>query len=138
MGRNTANSARVQAVFIVVLTTTCLLLPATALAQLKAVRRVLILNDRGPVASHGVAVMDQAIYAGLNASPHQIELYSETLETTLFTDDASQGRRRDWYIDRYIERKPDVIVAVGQASLRFMLDTHEKSFPNTPIIFCGV
>ena len=124
--------------FTVVLATTCLLLPASALAQRKAVRRVLILNDRGPVASPGVAVMDQAIYAGLNASPYQIELYNENLETTLFADDASQRRRRDWFIDRYTELKPDVIVAVGPESLNFMLETHEKSFPNIPIIFCGI
>jgi PAS domain S-box-containing protein len=81
--------------------------------------------------------MDQAIYAGLQDSPYQIELYNESLETTLFSDDASQRELRDSYLRKYEHRKPDVIIAVGPASLKFMIDTHERSFPNIPIIFCG-
>ena len=109
----------------------------SAAAQVKAVRRVLILNDVGTVASPGVAAIDNAIHARLLASPYQIELYNESLETTLFADETSQREIRDWYVRKYEERRPDVIVAVGIASLRFMIASHEQFFPNTPIIFCG-
>jgi signal transduction histidine kinase/ABC-type uncharacterized transport system substrate-binding protein len=103
----------------------------------RTVRRVLIFNDFGPISSPGIAALDQAIATGLATSPHQIELYNENLEATLFPDDASQHRFREWYIRKYEDRKPDVIITVGPASLRFMIEMHERSFPNTPVIFCG-
>jgi signal transduction histidine kinase/ABC-type uncharacterized transport system substrate-binding protein len=103
----------------------------------RIVRRVLIFNDFGSISSPGIATLDQAIAAGLASSPYQIELYNENLEATLFPDDASQHRFREWYIHKYADRKPDVIITVGPASLRFMIESHERSFPNIPVIFCG-
>jgi len=103
----------------------------------RTVRRVLIFNDFGPISSPGIAALDQAIAAGLANSSYHIELYTENLEATLFPDDASQHRFREWYIRKYEDRKPDVIITVGPASLRFMIELHERSFPNTPVIFCG-
>ena len=105
--------------------------------QTKAVRRVLIFNDFSPISSPGIAILDQEIAAGLAISPYQVELYNENLEATLFPDNASQHRFREWYIRKYADRKPDLIITVGPASLKFMVESHEKSFPNTPVIFCG-
>jgi PAS domain S-box-containing protein len=106
-------------------------------AQAKEVRRVLIFNDFSPLASPGVALLDQAVVTGLQKSPYQIELYSENLESTLFPDPASQREFREWYIRKYSDRKPDVIITVGPASLQFMIGTHEKVFQGIPIVFCG-
>ena len=105
--------------------------------QQRIVRRVLIFNDFSSISSPGIATLDQAIAAGLASSPYQIELYNENLEATLFPDEASQHRFREWYIRKYADRKPDVIITVGPASLRFMIESHESSFPNIPVIFCG-
>src|SRR6185369_12073046 len=115
------------------------LLPQSAAsAPVKQVRRVLILNVMGPLSSPGVALMDDAIVADLQKSPYQIELYSEDLEATLFPDEANQRQFREWYIRKYRDRKPDVIIAVGLEPLRFMVESHERFFPNTPIVFCGL
>src|ERR1700733_12804672 len=103
----------------------------------KSVRRVLIFNDFHSVSSPGIAILDQAIATGLANSKYQVELYNETLESTLFSDDATQHRFHDWYIRKYSDRKPDLIITVGPASLKFMIESHESSFPNIPIIFCG-
>jgi signal transduction histidine kinase len=103
----------------------------------RIVRRVLVFNDFASIASPGVAALDQAIAAGLASSPYQIELYNENLEATLFPDEASQHRFREWYSRKYADRNPDVIITVGPASLRFMIESHERSFPNIPVIFCG-
>ena len=81
--------------------------------------------------------MDQAIVAGLEKAPYQIELYHEELESALFPDEASQRDFQEWFIRRYRDRKPDVIIAVGPYPLTFLAETHEKAFPNIPIIFCG-
>src|SRR5215467_15474136 len=69
-----------------------LLLPCPAKAQVKQVRRVLILNDLGVVSSPGFAEVDQALFNGLQESRYQIELYQESLELALFPDEASQRR----------------------------------------------
>jgi len=115
----------------------CFLLQSTVTAPAKEIRRVLVFNDLGSISSPGFARMDQAIVSGLENSPYQIEFYNENLETTLFPQEARQQEFREGYIRKYRDRKPDVIIAVGAASLKFMLESHEKSFPNTPVIFCG-
>ncbi len=105
--------------------------------QIKEVRRVLIFNDFSPISSPGIAILDQEIAAGLAISSYQVELYNENLEATLFPDNVSQHRFREWYIRKYADRKPDLIITVGPASLKFVVESHEKSFPITPVIFCG-
>jgi signal transduction histidine kinase len=103
----------------------------------KSVLRVLIFNDFSSISSPGIATIDHAIADGLANSKYQVELYNETLESTLFSDDAIQHRFRDFYIRKYSNRKPDVIITVGPASLKFMIESNESLFPNIPIIFCG-
>ena len=103
----------------------------------KPVRRVLIFNDFSSISSPGIALLDNAIASGLETSPYQIELYNENIESTLFSDDAAQRRIRDWYREKYSDRKPDVIITVGPASLRYMVESHRSLFPGTPIVFCG-
>jgi PAS domain S-box-containing protein len=113
-----------------------LLFQPTALAQVKEVRRVLILNELG-IASPFISLMDGLIRTGLEKSPYQIELYSEFMETTLFPEPASQQEFQDWYVHKYRDRKPDVIIAVGPSPLKFLAESHQKFFPGTPIVFCA-
>jgi PAS domain S-box-containing protein len=108
-----------------------------AAAQMKEVRRVLLVNVFNPLSSPGVAALDQGIIASLEGSPYQIELYTEDLEMTLFPDEAHQHQFREWYIRKYHDRKPDVIIAVGLEPIKFMAQSHKVSFPDTPIVFCG-
>ena len=103
----------------------------------KPIRRVLLFNDFGYMVSPGIMALDQAIVAALEQSPFQIELYTETLESTLFSDEASQRRIRAWIALKYSDRKPEVIITAGPASLRFMIESHESFFQGIPVIFCG-
>ncbi len=113
------------------------LLPAAA--QVKPVRRVLVFNDFGSVSSPGIAEMDRDIFEGLEKnSPYRVEFYNENLEVTLFPEEASQRQVREWYIRKYSDRRPDVIITVGPASLRFVQEMHEGPFKDTPVVFCGI
>jgi PAS domain S-box-containing protein len=103
----------------------------------REVRRVLIINDLGIISSPGFAEIDQAVLTGLQESPYRIELYEESLDVTLFPDRVSQDRFREEIIQKYSARRPDVIIAVGPASLKFIADMYEK-FQGIPIIFCGI
>ncbi len=122
---------------LVVGVTTLVPVQVSAATPIKEVRRVLIFNDLNPLSSPGFALIDQAILSVLKKAPYQIEIYREDLETTSFPDDTHQQRFRGWYIRKYRDRKPDVIIAAGRASLKFMVESHEKSFPGIPVIFCG-
>jgi PAS domain S-box-containing protein len=109
-----------------------LLLSSTATAQVKEVRRVLIFTE-GNLSSPAVAAVDQEIRAGLEKSPYVIERYSEYTETVLFPREASDRKLREWYRNR----KPDVIIAAGPSPIKFMAESHEKLFAETPIVICG-
>jgi PAS domain S-box-containing protein len=104
----------------------------------KETRRVLIVNDLGIISSPGFAEIDQALVAGLQTSPYHIELYQENLEVTLFPDRDFQRRFREEFIRRYSERKPDVIIAAGSDSLKFLADVHENFLRDTPVVFCAI
>jgi PAS domain S-box-containing protein len=110
---------------------------STAASPMREVRRVLIINDLGIISSPGFAEVDQAVLAGLQKSPYRIELYEESLELTLFPDRVSQDRFRGAIIQKYSARKPDVIIAAGPVSLKFIAKLYDK-FRGTPIIFCAI
>jgi PAS domain S-box-containing protein len=116
----------------------CFLFHFVTKAQVKEIRRVLILNDLGAVSSPGFAEIDQALFNGLQESRYQIELYQESLELTLFPDDVSQRRFRTEFIGKYSGRKPDAIIAAGSASLKFVGELPEGLLRDTPIIFCTI
>ena len=103
-----------------------LFLQSPVAAQGNQVRRVLILDDFGTISTPGFAEVGQAIFLGLQESPYQIELYQEGLQVTLFPDKISQGRSRKEFIRKYSDRKPDVIITVGSASLKFIAELRER------------
>jgi PAS domain S-box-containing protein len=103
----------------------------------KEVRRVLIINDIGVISSPGFTEIDQAIFTGLQKSPYRIELYDESLNLILFPDRVSQDRFREEIIQKYSARKPDVIIAAGPESLKFIAKLYDK-FQGAPIIFCTI
>jgi PAS domain S-box-containing protein len=106
-----------------------------AAAQAKEVRRILILNEQGP-SYPGIAIIDQGIQSALNDSPYRIDFYSEFFDTNLFPEPAVQHEFRDFYIRKYQNHRPDVIITVGPSPLEFMKEVHERVFPGIPIIFC--
>ena len=115
-----------------VLVAFCLLWPSTAIAQVKEVRRVLFFTE-GNLSSPAVAAADQEIRTGLEKSPYAIERYSEYTETVLFPSEDSHRKLREWYLDR----KPDLIIAAGPSPIKFLAESHEELFGNTPIVICG-
>jgi PAS domain S-box-containing protein len=106
-------------------------------AQIKETRRVLILDDLGITSSPGFAEIDQAIFSGLQKSPYQIELYQENLDITLFPEQHQQGEFRSRFIEKYLHRRPDIILAAGSASFKFLIDSNAEFIRDIPVIFCG-
>jgi PAS domain S-box-containing protein len=98
---------------------------------------VLIIDDLGFTSSPGFAEIDQAIFAGLQKSPYRMELYQENLDITLFPEQQQQFEFRSRFIEKYGHRRPDVIIAAGSASLKFLIDSNAQFIREIPVIFCG-
>jgi PAS domain S-box-containing protein len=103
--------------------------------QTEPIRRVLILNEVG-VSYPLINLVDEGIRTALHNSGYRIEFYREYLDTVLFPDAADQQRFRDFYILKYQNRKPDVIITVGPTPLQFMAEAHSRYFPGVPVVFC--
>ena len=114
----------------------CSLMTSTVGAQETEIKRVLVFSDGG-LSAPAMTLAVQNIHAVLEAGrPYHIEYYEENLAFALFPDDASQTSFRDFYVRKYKNRKPDVIIAAGQASIRSVMESHETFFPHVPIVFC--
>ena len=79
----------------------------------------------------------EEIRAALDKSPYQIELYEETIQGILFSDPASQREVRHGHIRKYRDRRPDIVIAVAPAPIKFMAESHEEFGPNTPVVICA-
>ena len=101
------------------------------------VRRILIIYETGPSAL-SFRLIDPQLRATLDEkSPYLVELYTESMETGLFPDEASQQQIRETYIRKYRDRKLDLIIAAGPSPIQFMIESHERYFRDTPVVFCG-
>lgn len=109
--------------------------PQSVKAQLGPTKRILIFNEVGP-SYPAIDSINRGIQSALVGAPYKIETYSEFLETVLFPDPKAQKSFRNFYMQKYGDHKPDVIVTVGPSPLRFMMETHKEAFPGVPIIFC--
>ena len=113
-----------------------LVLPhSIAAAPKKEIRRILVLNEVG-TSYPATKIINEGIQTALENSADKLEFYSEYLDTVLFPDPAAQQELRDFYLRKYQNRRPDVIITVGPSPLEFMLEVHQKAFPGVPIVFC--
>jgi PAS domain S-box-containing protein len=109
-------------------------LPCTVGEAQPKLPRLLILNEVGTTYP-GINLIDQGIRDVLDTSPDKLETYREYMDTILFPDPADQQRFRNFYIRKYQNRKPDVIITVGPSPLKFMLQAHMTDFPGVPIVY---
>ncbi|WP_158751725.1 PAS domain-containing protein [Acidobacterium sp. S8] len=112
-----------------------LAIQGVATAQVQTTRRILILNQTND-SYPAIPIINQGIQTALSILPYRLEFYSEYLDPGLFPDPAVQQEFRDFYIRKYRNRQPDVIITVGPAPLKFMQEAHQRAFPGVPIVFC--
>jgi PAS domain S-box-containing protein len=110
-------------------------LPCMVGAAQPRLPRLLILYEVGTTYP-GINLIDQGIRDVLDLSPDKFETYREYMDTILFADPADQQRFRNFYIRKYQDRKPDVIITVGPSPLKFMLQAYATNFPDIPIVYC--
>jgi PAS domain S-box-containing protein len=134
-GPSVARAVRLLTAVVSLLLGCTLVPPRTAEAQVRQVRRILIVNEAG-VSYPAIDTINRGIRTQFESSPYKIEIYSEYLETILFPDTAVQQEFRAFILRKYQNRKPDVIITVGPSALRFMQETHKAAFSGVPLVFC--
>ncbi len=113
------------------------LLAATANAQAPVRKDVLIINEVG-LAHPAIALVTEEVMSRLAADPrYQTEFYVESLDSPLFSDQTPQQDIEAELLQKYRNRKIDVIVATGPAPISFLLRNSETFLPDVPVVFCG-
>ncbi len=110
--------------------------PSAGLAQQSASpKRVLVLHwyDRGY--SDDIK-LDQELHAALESSaPGRVEYYSEYLDTNQFPGENQALILRDYLRRKYAGVPIDVVIALTNPPLDFLLKYRGELFPHTPIVF---
>jgi PAS domain S-box-containing protein len=87
----------------------------------------------------GNVAFDQYFQAILkSAGTEQIEYYPEYLESNRFPGDEQSVALRDYLKRKYANRSMDVVVAVTDPSLEFLLKHRDDIFPKSPIVYIAI
>jgi signal transduction histidine kinase len=112
-------------------------LPAEPAAQ--APKRILILYDENKDDFPGLASIDRTLRKAFQSEVGKaVEIYTETLALSQFERAGYDAAVADFYRRKYAGTTPDLIVAVMEPSLDFLLRHGDSLFPGVPIVFCGV
>ncbi len=113
------------------------LISASASAQVRSKKDVLILNEVGP--SHSLTdVMTQQIVSGVERTTRRdVEFFSESLDLLSLPDTPSLAETRDWLVKKYGGRNLQVVVAVGPDTIKFLADYGRTLFLGVPVVICG-
>src|SRR5271157_3823992 len=122
---------------LLVLCVVVVLVESIAMAQAPVRKNVLIINEVG-LTHPASALVTEQVMSRLSADPrYQTEFYVESLDSPLFSSDTRQQDIEAGLLQKYENRKIDVIVAMGPAPILFLLHFSETFLPDVPIVFCG-
>ena len=87
-----------------------------------AVQRVLVLYSDERLLPANI-IVDEAIRAAFAAdTSNRVELYSEFLDVARFPGEEQRQRQRDFFREKYRERPPDLVIAVGGGAFAFLTE----------------
>jgi PAS domain S-box-containing protein len=111
---------------------------AGALPAFSQARQIVLLYDERTDLP-GLAMLDAGFSRGLSSeSQFRFEIYREAMDLSRFDSYAYRNLLRDHLRAKYAAKKIDVIVAVLEPALDFLLSHRDEVFPGVPIVFCGI
>jgi signal transduction histidine kinase len=117
-------------------------LPMVAAAQSEpgqVRKQILLLYDEDPDAYPGLAQIDRSLRGSFQSEfDRSVDIHSESLDLSQFRRAGYEQMLADYYRRKYAGKKPDLIVAILEPSLDFLLRHGETAFPGAPIVFCGI
>ena len=113
-------------------------LGTSASAQVVSPRTVLTIT-LGAESFPSSPILDAAIRESLASRPDvPIDYFAEYLESDLFPEEQASTALEDYIHRKFQGRKIDLVIAVTDTSLRFVLDHREELYPGAPVIFAGL
>lgn len=113
-----------------------------ALAQsepAEARKQILLLYDEAKGDFPGLARIDRSLRESFQSKLGKaVDFYSESLDISQFQRADYDRILADYYQRKYARKKLDLIVAVLQPPLEFLLRHGDTLFPGVPIVFAGV
>jgi len=114
-------------------------IPALAQSAPPARKQILFLYDEDQAAFPGLARIDRSLRESFQAGLGKaVDFHTESLDNSQFQRPDYDLILADYYRRKYASKKLDLIVAVLQPSLDFLVRHGEKVFPGVPIVFCGI
>ena len=84
-------------------------------------------------------ILDAAIRESLASRPDvPIDYFAEYLESDLFPEEQASLALKDYIQRKFQGRRIDLVIAVTDTALRFVLDHREELFPGAPVVFSGL
>lgn len=106
-------------------------------AEQQPVRTVLTIH-LGPEDYPSNPVMDAGIRETLMAAPEApIDYFTEYLDSDRLLPDRTASALAAYIRDKYQTRRIDLVIAMTDLSLQFVLDRRAELFPNAPIVFAA-
>ena len=125
----TAMQLAVASVIVALFAGVCL--PATAAGETK---NVLVLYSNGRLLPANIEVDHGLREAIQNSADRPINLFDEFLDAPRFGGQAFTHTLATYLREKYAARPPDVIVAVSDEALRFLLRNRAELFPQAPVV----
>lgn len=87
----------------------------------------------------GLALINQGLQAVFKTEfKADVEFYTESLNLSQFNDDKYEKILSEHFRRKYADKQLDLIIAIMEPSLDFLLRNRDTLFPGVPIVFCGV
>jgi PAS domain S-box-containing protein len=136
--RNSAPAVRASVLALAVLTSATpgagLAAPLPGVPEGSAVTRIVVLHSER-LELPGSLRFDESLRAALaTGGGGPFDVFSESLDTTRFPTADGRLAQRDYWRRKYADRKPDLIVSIGDAAREFLVRHRASLFPGTPII----
>ena len=113
-------------------------LGTSASAQVVSPRTVLTIT-LGAESFPSSPILDAAIRESLAARPDvPIDYFAEHLESDLFPEEQASLALKDYIRRKFQGRRIDLVIAVTDTALRFVLGHREELFPGAPVVFAGL
>jgi signal transduction histidine kinase len=73
----------------------------------------------------------------LEATKSKIDLFSEFLDLSRFPDKVHIDRMARYLAEKYVDHRPDVVIALGEQATSFIVTHRNTIAPDAKIVFCG-
>jgi len=105
-------------------------------SQIPSRKNVIVITEVGISHAASQLISQELQKAFLGNSERHVELYTESLDMTSFSDARAQIEVRDGLIHKYRDLKIDAMIAMGPEPIRLLAQSPNKFFPGVPVVIC--